>query len=207
MAEAEAEQEKWLYILRRILALVVVGVLLWIGLEFIKWGRRAARDEKSGKTLVVSTRVVNLPAQVSEFESFVRDNPASESMKLDHNYTSGGIRRLADALGAISDQQDIKGLDIKDKLDLLRGYADRLQKDQSSDEHANVVVAAFTLASDLMDSVEQHISRNLKNEVAEVRQAAEAIDPDKRLVDQKAQVETFLEKTGRLLSEMAQSRS
>ena len=207
MAGATVEQEKWLYILRRVLALVVVVVLLWIGLEFVKWSRKTARDEASGKSVAVPLTVVDSPAPVREFESFIRNNPAGESMNLDHNYTSGGIRRLADAIGAISDQQNMKGVDIKDKLDLLRGYADRLQEERGSNEHANTVVAAFTLASDLIASIQQHTHRDLKNELAEVRQTAEAIDPDKLLLDQKAEVETFFEKTSRLLSEMGQYSS
>jgi hypothetical protein len=197
-------QEKWLYILRRVLALVVIGVLLWIGLEFFKWEKRTSQNGMAGKTTVAPITFAKVPEGVSEFARFIRDNPASERMELDHNYTSDTIRRLADALSAISDQQNIKDTDIKERLDLLRGYADRLQEDRRSNEHADRVFAAFTLASDLIDSIERHISRNHKYEVAEVRQAAEAVDPDKPLLDQKAEVETFLEKTSRLLSELAQ---
>ena len=207
MAEAGVEQGKWLFILTRVLALAFIGVLLWIGLEFVKWDRKTAQGEASGKSAVAPVAVVNSPAPVREFESFIRNNPAAERMNLDHDYTSGGIRRLADAIGAISDQQNMKGVDINDKLDLLRGYADRLREERGSNEHANIVSAAFNLAADLIASVEQHTPRDLKNESAELRRAAEAIDPDKPLLDQRAGVETFFDKTSRLLSEMAQRRS
>ena len=204
MAEANVGQEKWLYILRRVLAFVVIAVLMWVGLELLKSSRKTGRDEPPGKTVVVPKTIVTVPAKVSEFASFIQNNPAGEMMKMEHDYTSDGIRRLADALGAIADQQEIKDPNIEDKLDLLRRHADRLQEDRRSTEHADTVLAAFTLASDLIASIERQTSRNLKNEVAEVRQAAEAIDPDKLVLDQKAEVETFFKRTSRLLNEMAQ---
>lgn len=206
MAEDNLEQKKWPYILRRVLAFVVIAVLLWVGLEIIKSGKKTGRDETPGKTVVVPTTVVTVPAQVSEFAGFIEDHSAGETMELEHDYTSDGIRRLADALGAIADQQEIKDPDIEDKLDLLRGHADRIQEDRRSTEHADTVLAAFTLASDLIASIERQTSRNRKDEVAEVRQAAEAIDPDKLVLDQKAEVEAFFKRTSRLLNEMAQHR-
>lgn len=207
MAEDNFKQKKWSGLLLKITAFVIIGLLMWVGLQFLKDRTKMARDGTPNTTVAVPAIVADVPAQVSEFAAFIRDNPAQEMMTLEHNYTSDGIRRLANALAAIVDQQDIRALDIKDKLDLLRGHADQLQEDHRSTEHADTVRDAFTLASGLIASIEQRIKPDMKGDVAEVRRAAEAIDPDKQVLDQQAEVEAFFKKTSRLLNEMAQQKS
>lgn len=207
MAEEHVEQRKWPGLWLKILAFVVIGLLMWAVWQFFKEGTKTARDGTPDTTVAVPAVIVDVPAQVSDFASFIRDNPAQEAMTLEHDYTSDGIRRLANALAAIVDQHDITDPDIKDKLDLLREHADRLQKDHHSTQHADTVRDAFILATGLIASIERQIEPDMKDGVSEVRRAAEAIDPDKLVLDQKAEVETFFKETSRLLNEMAHQKS
>jgi hypothetical protein len=207
MAEVNAEQKKWPGLLLKILALVVIGLGVWAGFQLLDEDTKTAQVEMPDRSVVVPATDVYVPAKVSEFASFIRDNPAEEMMELDHGYTSDGIRRLADALGAVADQQKISGGNIENQLDLLRSHADRLQQDRHSTEHADIVRDAFAVASDLITSIERQRAPDLEDDVAEVRRAAEAVDPDKLVLDQKAEVEAFFKKTSRLLNVMSKHRS
>jgi hypothetical protein len=207
MTEVNPKRKMLPGLLLRISAFIIVGLLVWMIYEFFTQGTQPAQDASSRTTVLDPVPGLSVPAQVSDFSSFIQDNPSQEKMGLDHAYTSDGIRRLADAIGAIADLWGITHPDIKGRLNLLRGHADRLQEDRRSTNHANIVRDAFTLASDLVASIERQIAQELGNEVADVNRAAEAIDPDETVLSQKAEVEMFFKKTSLLLNEMAQHKS
>jgi hypothetical protein len=207
MTEVNPKRKMLPGLLLRIFAFIIVGLLVWMTYEFFTRGTQPAQDVSSRTIALDPVPSLNVPAQVSEFSSFIQDNPSQERMGLDHAYTSDSIRRLADAIGAIADLWGITHPDIKDKLNLLRSHADRLQEDRRSTNHANIVRDAFTHASDLVASIERQITQELGNEVADVYRAAEALDPDERVLDQKVEVEMFFKKTSLLLNKMAQHKS
>jgi len=128
-------------------------------------------------------------------------------MTLDHAFTSAGIRHLADALGAVASQYNPSDANVTSDLERLRQYAEKLQEDHRSTEHADLIRKAFMMASDLMNSMQQQIKPHLGDEVAEVRQAAEAINPDQPALKQKTEVETFFRKAGSLLEGLAKAKS
>jgi hypothetical protein len=206
MTNPNTERKPGTYLVLIIVGFLIALLLTWVGIRLFDRDDKAARYKTHDTTRAVPSRVDGLPAQVKEFENFIRDNSARETMGLNHNYTSDGIRHLADALGAIADQQGISDTNFKDKLDMLHVQADRLQQDRLSTEHADIIRDAFTLASDLIASFERQIAPDMKDDVTEVRRTAEAIDPNKLALDQKTGVESFFKKSSLLLNELARHR-
>ena len=205
MAEINIERKNRAYLWQLIIALVVIGLVIWAGIELFDRDSEMARDKALDAPEVAPTTkvVIHRPIPLDKYITFIRDNPAQEKMELDHAYTSGGIRRLADAIGAVADQYNLSNLNQSSDLDKLRDYADRLQEDRNSTDHADVIREAFILASSLMDSMQRQISPQLDSRVGEVRRAAEAIDPGELALQQKTEVETFFNKAGSVLEDLA----
>lgn len=208
MAVMNIEGKNKAYLWQLVITAVIIGLVAWGTIEFVNRASKTERDKPPEAQEAISMlKVVSIPIPLDKYLSFIRNNPAQEKMDLDHAYTSGGIRRLADAIGAVVDQHDISNLKVKGDLDKLRNYADQLEKDHTSTDHADVIREAFVLASDVMDSIEQQISPHLDSGVDKVRRAAEAIDPGKRALEQKTEVETFFERAGRVLEVMAKRKA
>lgn len=208
MAVMNIEGKNKAYLWQLIITGVIIGLVAWGTIEFFDRASNTERDKPPEAQEAISTlKVVTIPIPLDKYLSFIRNNPAQEKMDLNHAYTSGGIRRLADAIGAVVDQQDISKIKIKGDLDKLRNYADQLEKDHASTDHADVIREAFVLASDVMDSIEQQISPHLDSGVDKVRRAAGAIDPGKRALEQKTEVETFFDRAGRVLEVMAKRKA
>jgi hypothetical protein len=208
MAERNMANKNWAYLWQLVIAGAVIALLIWAGFKLFDQDAERARDMAHNTKLAVpATNPASIPEPVHEFVSYIQGNPAQEKMQLDHAFTSEGIRRLADALGAVAVRYDLSGVDVKADLDQLRHDADQLQQNQRSTEHADVIRSAFILSSDLMNSMQRQIRPHLNDEVAEVRQAAEAIVPDKLALQQKTEVEGFFKKAGSLLEDLARAQT
>ena len=204
MAETNTESKNRAYLWQLIIAALVIGLVIWGGIEFFDHDPERARGKSPDtKEITPAMKVNSVPIQVDKYVSFIQDNPAQEKMELDHAYTGDGIRRLADAIGAVADQHNLSNSNLAGDLDKLRNYADQLQEDQNSTEHADIIHDAFILASSLMDSMQRQISPYLTDEVTGVRRAAEAIDPDKLALQQKTEVDAFFKKAGNVIEDLA----
>ena len=143
--------------------------------------------------------------EVKEFTGFVRDNLAEENMALDHNYSSDSIRYLSAALSSLAREHNIKDLDIEQRVKSFEQYADRLQEDKRSTEHADTVREAFISITDLIADLENRLHPGQDEEIEQLRQAAQSIDPNQPLLRQKARVQEFFTRASTALQAMGQS--
>jgi hypothetical protein len=116
------------------------------------------------------------------------ENPA---MGLEHDYTAEGIRKLSAALQNLVD--DDGDADSREKFDRFRQAADRIQQDPASLGHADQVRNAFTMAADVIESLDDVPS------AATVRSAAESIDPGQPLLEQKEKIRNFFRESARAI--------
>lgn len=194
MAEIEIQRKKppiWPWILG---ALVLVA-LLWFLVD--QTGQREPdQDTVANITGIEPAAEPTGPMlnEVQQFVTFVRENQPTEEMGLNHEYTSTGIRNLADALNAIAKQTDNHNDQIEQKHEELLQMADQIQKDPESTQHANVIRDAFTTSADLMEQLQRNLYPHLNDQVAEVRQAAQSVDPGNLTLDQKIDVKQFFER-------------
>src|ERR1044072_926157 len=102
MAENNVERKNKAYLWQLIITAAIIGLVTWGAIEFFDRDFKTAQNKPpAAPDVMAMPNVVSIPIPLDKYLSFIRDNPAQEKMGLDHNYTSGGIRRLADAIGAV----------------------------------------------------------------------------------------------------------
>lgn len=211
MAEIQIERKE-----RSAWPWVLLGILL---LALVVWwllGRRQGGDDmavtetQSGvadtaPAIGIETAEM-APGAVNDFVSYVNDNRARESMAPEHQFTADGIRRLAAALGEIIERDTIRGAALRPQMDVLLARADALQRDEQSTNHARYAHDAFTRAVSLMDDLAQSQYPNVVDAVSESRQAAEAVQPGRLLLEQRDQVQRFFDRAATALRSMAKAQ-
>ncbi len=184
----------------RALVIVLSALTLMIGCE-----NGGEPEEETVAEDTAAVAVAEVPESVSELGAFVREGEAQSDMDFQHEYTSEGIRRLAEALSAMAERDGIDDPSFEQTHERLLQQAQQLQQHAQSTEHATQVREAFTAAADLMATLQQQRSPEFSDAVAEVRQAAEAINPDQRLLEQRQAVGTFFARANEALQAMAQT--
>ena len=147
---------------------IVLSVFAWIGVDL-------ARDDPAIEPETVPT--AGLIAPVEEFLAFAAGTPGHEDVPavgLGHDYTAEGLLKLAAAIESLAGHPPVS---TRQQLSALRNHATRLRDDPSSVEHADMARAAFTSAATLLTDA-------TSSDTGELRRAADAIDPDRRLLDQ-----------------------
>jgi hypothetical protein len=181
---------------------VGVAVVVLILAYFLIYRRSQSVGSDETRNAVRPSAIIT---EVKTFTDFVRDNPAEEKMGLDHNYSSDSIRLLSAALSSLAREHNIKDPDIEQRVKSLEQYADRLQEDKRSTEHADLVRDAFISITDLITDLENRIHSDQSQEIGQLRQAAQSIDPNQLLLKQKAQMQEFFTRASAVLQAMSQS--
>jgi hypothetical protein len=181
---------------------VAVVVLLLILAYFLIYRRSRSAGSDETRNAVRPSAVI---MEVKEFTGFVRDNPAEEKMGLEHNYSSDSMRHLSAALSSLAREHNIKDLDIEQRVKSFEQYADRLQEDKQSTEHADMVREAFISITDLITDLQNRLHPGQDKEIEQLRQTAQSIDPNQPLLKQKARVQEFFTRASASLQAMGQS--
>ncbi len=145
----------------------------------------------------------DMPRGVENFVEYVNENNARQEASLDHEYTADGINRLARALDDLADRANVDGDDFDARKDRLKEQADAIQKDPHSLQHANIIRDAFTSAADMMETIQRQAYPDHGNQVSQVRQAANNINPNQQTLNQKQQIESFFERSSQALQAMS----
>ena len=194
MAEIPIQRKEGRSIWPWIIGLIILALLIW----FFMRNRRSddTTTTRSDTTVTTSPGALaggsdtagqsanaNGAGATSEFASWVSAVDTNRDEAGQHQYTAGGIRRLADALAAVG----ATGAG----LDNMRKQADALQNSSaSSTKHADMARSAFLSAADEFDSLKGSHSGI---DVGKVRGAAEAVKPGAHLLAQKDKVQNFFE--------------
>jgi ABC-type nickel/cobalt efflux system permease component RcnA len=186
----------------------IIGILVLLLLIWLIW-RAASTDEiaPADETAVTDTIPRDTVEDertgdaVNQYMNFV--NQESPEMGREHDYTSNGIRRLADALEEIVQEQNLSGdIEINQKRQDLRNKADRIQQDATSTQHANTIRDAFTSATDLMQSIQEKNFPGLGQDVEQARQSAQAVDPGTQTLEQRDKIKQFFRDAGNVVEKM-----
>jgi len=148
---------------------------------------------------------VPAPAEVAGFVRFTQETRA-QAAGLTHDYTADGLRQLAAALDAMSRTQ--AGLpsaaDASKHIAAVREWADAMQRDPQSLEHADQARAAFVAAAHAMEIL-QSASPGAEQAVQAVRASAEEIDAERPMLEQAAQIEAFFDRSAEALRSLTQA--
>lgn len=212
MAEIHIERKE-----RTIWPWIVLGLIL---LTLLAWWLLSQRGERDGFTVfqdttgqVVDTAAGTMaglrgdaPEEVSSFVRWADENRARQESDTSHEYTADGIRRLAAAIGSLADRDTAGMQTIRQRVDTVRGLADALERNWESPNHAQYARQAFLEASEVMDQLRTQRFPNAANQVAQARQAAENVQQNQPLLEQRQQVQQFFERAGTALQAMGNTR-
>jgi hypothetical protein len=145
------------------------------------------------------------PAEVSVFVRFAEDTRA-DAAGLTHDYTAEGLRQLAAALDAISRTQANlpTTTDASRHIAAMRKWADAMQRDPQSLQHADHARAAFVSAAHAMEILGADRSDGIQA-VQAVRESAERMDAQRPMLDQATQIEDFFDRSAQALRTLSQA--
>ena len=190
----------------RIALAVIYGLwLIGLGLLLVREEPRAPEHAATGIVPMTSAPYSAYRAKDRDVASSVERLRAfvvrSETMNRDHTYSSTGLERLADAIEALAGRDD--SFMVAGYCDSLRAAAARLRSDPYSLQHADDVREAFITASNLLKTLRHRQLPDRAGLAQPVVEAATAIEPDRLLLEQRAEVRQYFERSYELVSTMA----
>lgn len=199
-----------------ILGLIALALLIWALTQM--FGREDRTAGVVTDTMVTDTfpaatpmapATTAQPAAVQQFAQWVERRDGQEDAGLQHQYTVNGLRQLADALEAVVQQRGVDAAAARQEIETIRTSANQLeQSDWQSQQHANMTRDAFTSAADAMGRIhQQHYAgtANLDNEISQVRESAQAIQPTQPLLEQRDTLHRFFERARDALTTMGRA--
>lgn len=222
MADINVERQRssaWLWVL----GLVVLGLLMW---GVVEWIDGDEVDEAAAlpvdaatappalapvpeATLAPTTVVVVDPVQVSEaMSAYTAHIESALPADAQHLYAAEGIARLATALGAIVGKEPGPDADVVARANAFYVIAATLAATPDSLRlHADWMHRAAVEAVELMARVAETRfpeSVELKGEIEQARQGADAIEPEESLLGQTGEVRLFFRQAADALRIMAE---
>jgi hypothetical protein len=210
MAEIHIERKSyrlWRWVLLAVAALLLATcVVTWWRGDWRDPLTSAASDGSVVGAAAGTTRGVE--GAVNDYLAYVEENRARQAAGPAHEYTAGGLRRLAAAIAELSQRNAGSAAALNAELDALRAQADSLQRNPQSTEHARYAREAFRTAASLMSTLQQRYYPeqrypNLAAEVAQLRSAAELVLPARMLLEQTSDVQRFFDRAATALRAMA----
>lgn len=179
---------------------------LWISLAFVflatVWFLFFLNDEK--KTME-TTKTAENNALIDAHENnsmvaaYVAFIDADNKMSLDHAYSSEALIKLTDAVEAMATEV---GYATKVDVAKAKQYAVEITKDPLVDTHANSIRSAADLLSTALQDMQLAKYPELSSGATDVKNAAQAINPDILALKQQDAIKAFFKKTAELLSKM-----
>lgn len=123
----------------------------------------------------------------------------NNSMGLDHEYTNEALLKLTKATEAMASEV---GFDVKADLEKVNKFAEMITNNPFETTHANSIRKAFDILTNVLQNIQKAKYPGLANEVAELKVASEAINPDILTLEQKNEVKTYFSKAAILLKKM-----
>ncbi len=124
---------------------------------------------------------------MNDFVSYVSARDTAQETEGNHQYTAGGVRRLAAALEGVAGGNP----NIAVYADSMRSSVDRLQRSAASDVHADDAKAAFSAAVSAMEQIDR--ARGRTRDVAPMRAIYNELKSQRPLVPQLPTVQRFFE--------------
>lgn len=205
MAEINNEKKRtnrWPWIIGALVVALLMGMFLAPDDEDV--GEETGADETAVTAYEepgIEDRAADVTARIEEwwaggaagFLTFVEGEEPTAEVGRAHEYTSEGITRLASAIEERIEDANLQDETIEARLEQMRQQASDLQAQPDSGRHAAMAREAFVTGADLIATLNQAAA-------GKVRQAAEAIQPERPLLEQTAQVKQFFQRAGEALS-------
>ena len=190
MTEIKIEKKKpvWPWIL------LVLGLLAAAWFFFFRNDKQETMETADNNALI---DVHENNSTVAAYVTFI--NSDTNTMSLDHAYTSEALTKLTDAADAMATEA---GYDVKVDIAKAKQYADEITKDPMSTTHADKIRSAADVLSTSLQNMQQAKYPSLSAEAADVKSAATAIIPETLTLEQRDAVKSFFRMAADLLGKM-----
>lgn len=210
MAELNIERKErsaWPWLL---LGALLVALVLWFVFGMADDDAELATADTTAGAMATTPATVAepadaaVPAAVTAFEQFAQTGAAAGAdVGVAHQYTSEGLRHLADALAAVTERETVSGtVDVSERLAEIRDRADQMQREPTSSQHALQAREATLLAAALMRQL-GGTEGDAGTQAQAAYTTAESIAPDTPLLDQIETVRRFFDQSAATLRSLA----
>lgn len=214
MAEIKVEKKNsyWGWILGAILA---IGAIVWFlladtdGAPVVEETERMeaveadamdpsadANSQEAMREAAKAEVMQNPRQQLTEFVGFIGDK---EQMGIDHEYTSEALIKL---VNATVERAMVTDVNIETEIQLAIQKAQAITNDPMDGDHSDKIRQAYLSVTDVIAKVQEEKFPELSDEVEEVRQEAQSIDPAVLTLEQKERVNSYFDEAADVLQKM-----
>jgi len=179
---------------------VLPWILLVLGLFFATWFFFFRSDKEEPVETADQTRLIDIRENnniVTSYVTFI--NSDTNTMSLDHVFTSEALIKLTDAVDAMASEA---GYDVNLDISKAKQYAQEITNDPVSTTHADKIRLAADKLSTALQNIQMAKYPELNAETADVKGAVSAINPETLTLDQRVAVKSFFRKAADLLNKM-----
>lgn len=136
-------------------------------------------------------------AAIADFRTQCVETTDDQDMGLQHEWTVGCLESLATAMDASIRADTVGSVILEERLTTLRQRAaDVREADPSATTHAATVTEAFDAAAELVATYQDERGTADANYAEDLRQAADRLDSDQLLLEQRDAVHAFFREAG-----------
>lgn len=203
-----------------IIGLIVLALVIWALAELLGDDADDTADQVDVDPVGVvqptdTAEGMGVAAMPQEADTYMQEctQPLPEDMEmgLQHEFTANCLDNLADALDAVIARDRVEDANVSARLSDLRDASQSLEEsDATAATHSGTTREAFVSAADLIEALQQAGYTGvgtLQTEVPQVREAAESVDPDTQMLEQRDAVQQFFGEAGDAVRAMAESPS
>lgn len=217
MADIDVERKKtsiWPWII----GLLVLALLIWALMEMFESDEPevVATDPVAAPVVMPDAAApmdTAMPPAVSTYMTQCTEEQGtpSQDMGMEHQYTVNCFQQLREALNTLITREQVADTDVSARFDAYTSSVQQLQgSDPSATTHANTTRSAATTAAEVIAAMEGAWfagNQQVQSAVSEVQPAAQGIQPNVQMLEQRDSVRTFFREAGDAVRMMAQNRS
>lgn len=216
MAELNVEKRKKSPVGWIILAVVVIGLIIWFAASDNEVSQDTAtniiQDDEQTATPGQEQSQATAPydadrgraetnSRVQEYLTFVEDRTDDE---MDQTVVQEGINKLSDALMAIGNEQNQGQDNWGGELEQIKQQSDQLQDENLNEQHATAIRSAFSSAANVIQNLQNQYYPELQGDASDVMNAAQDIDDQQLASEQDNEIQSFFEKSASIIEKMDQ---
>jgi hypothetical protein len=167
------------------------------------WGAGAGTAGQPGAAGAASAQLQQFRQQCGDTGQF------RDQMGVEHQYEADCMRQLADGLDAVISRETVAGQPMQQRVEAFRQRASRITEDPQATEHANRVRGAAQEAAEIIEYVAQNrdaAGADLRQHAQQVREAANRIDAQTVLLQQRERTAAFFARSADALDALDRGR-